>query len=155
MKPIALVTTVPSDSHHWNLIFMELLIKEHGYDVVNLGPCVPYPESVNYYKSYRPDIMVVSTINGHGYIEGLSLINQLKKEVPETKNIFIGGNLGIDQKSVFDQILELENNGFTKAYNANKDLEDFKSRIKKIFEINNEWFKNDRIRRKKILKQEF
>lgn len=35
------LSTIPSDSHTWNLLFLQLLLEEHGCEVTNLGACVP------------------------------------------------------------------------------------------------------------------
>jgi methylaspartate mutase sigma subunit len=35
------VTSVSSDAHMWNLVFLQLLLEENGGEVVNIGACVP------------------------------------------------------------------------------------------------------------------
>ncbi len=132
MKPLALITTIPSDSHHWNLIFIELLLKEHGFEIMNLGACVPFEETIKYYNTYKPEMLVVSTINGHGFIEGKQLINELKKKSTSIKNIFIGGNLSTNLELTEHHAAELENEGYTKAFGREGDLIDFKHRMKRI-----------------------
>lgn len=36
-----LVSSVSSDSHTWNLVFLQLLLEEMGHEVTNIGSCVP------------------------------------------------------------------------------------------------------------------
>ncbi|MGQ4416103.1 methylaspartate mutase, partial [Streptomyces sp. SAS_269] len=36
--PVVVVSSLASDAHTWNLVFLQLLIEESGFDVVNLGP---------------------------------------------------------------------------------------------------------------------
>lgn len=91
-----LVTTVASDSHTWNLVFLQLALEEFGHRVRNLGPCVPPEEVVAEALRCRPDLIVVSTVNGHGLRDGTLLIGQLRAcpalaELP----VVIGGKLGI------------------------------------------------------------
>jgi methylaspartate mutase sigma subunit len=91
-----LVTTVASDSHTWNLVFLQLALEELGHRVRNLGPCVPPEDVVAEALRSRPDLVVVSTVNGHGMRDGTLLIGQLRA-VPELADlpVVIGGKLGI------------------------------------------------------------
>ncbi|MFD0586215.1 hypothetical protein [Dactylosporangium darangshiense] len=36
-----IVTTVSSDAHTWNLVYLQLLLEELGCRVTNLGACTP------------------------------------------------------------------------------------------------------------------
>ncbi|HEV7628470.1 MAG TPA: cobalamin B12-binding domain-containing protein [Streptomyces sp.] len=92
------MSTVSSDSHTWNLVFLELLLEELGYEVVNLGACVPDEVLIDEIRANRPDVVVISSVNGHGHIDGARLIGSLRashdraaSEVP----VLIGGKLGI------------------------------------------------------------
>lgn len=91
-----LMTTVMSDAHTWNLVFLQLALEELGHTVRNLGPCVPSEEVVAECLRSRPDLVVVSTVNGHGYRDGTLLIGRLRAR-PELAAlpVVIGGKLGI------------------------------------------------------------
>ncbi|WP_239396719.1 cobalamin B12-binding domain-containing protein [Frankia sp. CiP3] len=91
-----LLTTVSSDSHTWNLVFLHLLLEEAGYQVHNLGPCVPDDLVLSSITALRPDALVVSTVNGHGRMDGARLIRRIRT-APSTRYIpaIIGGRLGI------------------------------------------------------------
>ena len=91
----AVIATVPSDSHMWNLVYIELLLRENGWDVNNLGACTPAEFVVETCLAQRPDMLVVSTVNGHGHIGGRKLIGQLRSQ-PELEYlpVVIGGKLG-------------------------------------------------------------
>jgi methylaspartate mutase sigma subunit len=91
-----IVSSVASDSHTWNLVFLQLLIEELGYDVINLGACVPDDLLVTECVSRLPAMVVVSSVNGHGYQEGLRVVKRLRAR-PELAGIpmVIGGKLGI------------------------------------------------------------
>jgi methylaspartate mutase sigma subunit len=90
------LTSVASDSHNWNLVFLELAITELGHQVVNLGPCVPDDLLIAECLRIRPDLVVVSSVNGHGCRDGLRLIGRLRSrpELAATPAV-IGGKLGI------------------------------------------------------------
>ncbi|KLJ01160.1 cobalamin-dependent protein [Streptomyces albidoflavus] len=89
------VTTTSSDAHTWNLIYLELLLREWGHEVLNLGACVPDALVVDTCVEYRPDLLVVSSVNGHGANDGLRLIQRVRatEELADTP-VVIGGKLG-------------------------------------------------------------
>lgn len=89
-----LLTGVSSDAHTWNLIFLQKYIEEAGHQVVNLGPCVPAHLLVETSLQYRPDLVVVSSVNGHGMTDGLRAIAALRA-VPWLAGlpVIIGGKL--------------------------------------------------------------
>ncbi|MFI5754890.1 cobalamin B12-binding domain-containing protein [Streptomyces sp. NPDC051569] len=90
------VTGLPSDAHTWNLVFIQLLIEDLGHTVVNLGPCIPEDEIVESCCKHQPDLLVVSTVNGHGFHDARPLIGALRSRwelagLP----VVIGGKLGV------------------------------------------------------------
>jgi methylaspartate mutase sigma subunit len=91
-----IVSSMASDSHTWNLVFLQLLIEELGHAVINLGACVPDELLVARCLSHRPDLVVLSSVNGHGHQEGLRVIEELRR-YPELVGlpVIIGGKLGI------------------------------------------------------------
>ncbi|SET96791.1 cobalamin B12-binding domain-containing protein [Hymenobacter actinosclerus] len=133
MKALALLTTVPSDAHNWNLIFMQLLLEENGFTVINLGPCVPYDLLASACLKHNPDVVVVSTINGHGFIEGKALITETRK-VPGLADtpFFIGGKLSTDATLSHLYAVELELAGYRKAFNGGDGLPDFLQQLEQI-----------------------
>lgn len=88
-----LLVTVPSDSHSWNLVFMELLLRDLGCDVENMGPNTPVDEVLIRLSRDDHDMVVVSTVNGHGYIEGAELARRIRNETGYEKDIYIGGKI--------------------------------------------------------------
>ncbi len=92
-----LLSTTSSDSHTWNLMFLQLLLEERGHEVVNLGPCVPDDLLVETARSCRPSAIVISTVNGHGRIDGARVAQAVRQD-PETAQLpmMIGGKLGIE-----------------------------------------------------------
>jgi N-dimethylarginine dimethylaminohydrolase/methylmalonyl-CoA mutase cobalamin-binding subunit len=90
------VTSVASDSHTWNLVFLQLVLEELGHRVVNLGACVPDELLVSECLRVRPDLVVVSSVNGNGFRDGTRLIGRIRgcQELAATP-VVIGGKLGI------------------------------------------------------------
>jgi methylmalonyl-CoA mutase cobalamin-binding subunit len=91
-----LLSTVSSDSHTWNLVYLTLLLEEHGYQVNCLGACVPDELLISTALRQRPDAIVISSVNGHGALDGARLVRALRGN-PEMAStpVIIGGKLGL------------------------------------------------------------
>jgi methylaspartate mutase sigma subunit len=94
MNNTVVVSSLSSDAHTWNLVFLQLFIEEHGYDVVNLGPCVHDDLLVEECRAIRPSMVVLSSVNGHGCLDGMRVAPRLREALRGTP-IVIGGKLGV------------------------------------------------------------
>ncbi len=112
-----IVATVASDSHTWNLVFLQLFLEELGYEVVNLGPCGPDDLLVEECRARRPDLLVISSVNGHGHQEGLRLIRELRahRELVDLP-VTIGGKLGVAGAENAAHLEELMAAGFDMVF---------------------------------------
>ena len=91
------VTSLASDAHTWNLVFLQLVLEEAGHRVVNLGACVPDDLLVSECARHAPDLVVVSSVNGHGFHEAKRVIGLLRAEPGLAATpVVVGGKLGID-----------------------------------------------------------
>jgi methylmalonyl-CoA mutase cobalamin-binding subunit len=119
--PRALVSGMPSDAHTWNLVYLQLLLEELGCDVSNLGACVPTELLLEHCGAWRPDLIVLGTLNGHGYNDGLECISALQGD-PDAAGIHtvIGGKLGISGRDPeLDAVLIRA--GFTAVFGDDMD----------------------------------
>lgn len=89
-----IVAGTSSDSHTWNLVFLELYCGERGHDVVNLGPCVPVDLLADECARLAPSLVVISTVNGHGLVDGRRAVEAIRCR-PELAGlpVVIGGKL--------------------------------------------------------------
>ncbi|QKV96581.1 cobalamin B12-binding domain-containing protein [Streptomyces sp. NA02950] len=106
-----------SDSHTWNLVFLQLLLEEHGHTVVNLGPCVPEELLISEALARRPALIVISSVNGHGYQDGMRTITRLR-EHPGLGGlpVVIGGKLGISGTLSAAERTRLRGAGYTAVF---------------------------------------
>lgn len=129
-RPRALVSGVASDSHTWNLVYLQLVCEEEGLDVVNLGPCVPDELLVSECVDQRPDLVVLSTVNGHGYREGLRVVPKLRAR-PELAGvpIVMGGRLGVNGRREDDLASRLEAAGCDRVFDRGgpEDIDEFRT----------------------------
>ena len=80
------LTGLSSDAHTWNLVYLELLLEEMGCRVTNLGACTPDVTIVRACATRRPNLLVVSSLNGHGVQDGVRLIRALRAEPGPFRN---------------------------------------------------------------------
>jgi methylaspartate mutase sigma subunit len=121
-----LLTSTPSDSHTWNLVYMQMLIQEMGHEVVNLGACTPIEEIEAGLHKHRPDAVVVSTVNGHGVMEGMKISGRLNESKPGQSVIkLIGGKLDTTGAPSGEQIHALRESGFDGVFIGEEALTEF------------------------------
>jgi methylaspartate mutase sigma subunit len=102
-----IVASTPSDAHSWNLVYLQLVLEEYTDAVVNLGPCLPTALLVEESRRRRPDLVVVSSVNGHGHADGLAIIAALRAEPAlDGVRVVIGGMLSTDPAR--DPVVEAE-----------------------------------------------
>lgn len=91
-----LLSGTASDSHTWNLVYLELFLEELGHEVTALGPCVSPELLAAACHRHSPDVVVLSSVNGHGYRDGLAAVRRLRAK-PATAGlpVVIGGKLGV------------------------------------------------------------
>ncbi|MYV56183.1 cobalamin-dependent protein [Streptomyces sp. SID3212] len=123
------VTGLPSDAHTWNLIYIQLLLEDLGHTVVNLGSCVPEDEIVESCCKFQPDLLVVSSVNGHGFNDAGPLIGAIRSrwELAGLPAV-IGGKLGVSGGRQ-DQTDELMSAGFDAVFQDGVNIAAFESYV--------------------------
>lgn len=118
----AVVSGLVSDAHTWNLVFLQLLLEGAGLEVINLGPCVPPELLAAACRRHRPVLVVLSSVNGHGYQDGLRAVEVLR-DCPELSDtsIVIGGKLGTSDALGAEQLAALLAAGYDAVYDDNVD----------------------------------
>lgn len=130
-----ILSSISSDSHTWNLVFLQLLLQECGYEVVNLGACVPDEVLIEAVRHRRPDAVVISSVNGHGHIDGARLIRTLRADadpVVADVPVMAGGKLGIKGAANADLAAELVTAGFTAVFTDDVDLDAFRRALNEL-----------------------
>ncbi|WP_326553357.1 cobalamin B12-binding domain-containing protein [Micromonospora sp. NBC_01813] len=127
-----LVTGAASDSHTWNLMFLQLFVEEQGHRVVNLGPCVPPTLLADSCRTVAPDLVVLSSVNGHGYPDGLRAVTQLRDQLRSAAPpVVIGGKLGVTGPLAAEQVHRLLTAGFAAVFDGG-DLDSFRGYLHRL-----------------------
>lgn len=122
----AVVATVSSDSHSWNLVVLQLLLEENGYTVRNLGLCTPPTELVRVCLELVPDVVVLSSVNGHGLLElpQLARTMRLHRRLDGTR-VVAGGKLTTSGGLSTAEIESLRSAGVDRVFLENNALANF------------------------------
>jgi methylaspartate mutase sigma subunit len=113
----AVLATVSSDAHGWNLVYLELVLRECGFDVVNLGPCTAVREVVDAVVDTAPALVVLSTVNGHGAFEAPAYARALRADVrTRSVPVVVGGKLTTDDRLDEHQRERLHASGFDRVF---------------------------------------
>lgn len=128
------VTSTASDSHTWNLVYLQLLLEERGCAVRNLGACVPDELMVAECVLERPRLVVISSVNGHGFNDGLRVVPKLRAR-PELAgaSIVIGGKLGITGECGDDWRARLLDAGADRVF-GDGDIDEFRGYLDRVAE---------------------
>jgi len=127
------LSSVSSDSHTWNLVFIQLMLEEMGHEVINLGACTPDELIVQECGRYNPDVLVISSVNGHGHIDGERLVRRLRAS-SETRDLpaIIGGKLGILGAANVSFTRQLMDAGFNAVFEASAGTESFERYVRQL-----------------------
>ncbi|GAA2490312.1 cobalamin B12-binding domain-containing protein [Streptomyces gobitricini] len=126
-KRRVLVSSTSSDSHTWNLVFLQILLEEMGHEVINIGSCVPDDLLIEQARRHRPDVVVLSSVNGHGALDGKRLITRIRAlldlaDLP----VVIGGKLDIKAGEGGQAGPELMDAGFSAVFEDGQGIDTFR-----------------------------
>ncbi|MGV9878486.1 cobalamin B12-binding domain-containing protein [Streptomyces sp. NPDC003006] len=128
-----MVTSLASDAHTWNLVYLQLLLEEWGHEVVNLGACVPDELLLDSCLRLTPDLTVVSSVNGHGFHEGKRVIGKLRaREELARTSVVIGGKLGIGGAGGRERASALTEAGFDGVFEEGSGMGAFRSFLARL-----------------------
>jgi methylaspartate mutase sigma subunit len=132
-KPYAVLSSTPSDSHTWNLLFVQLLIEESGWSVTNLGACVPPAMLVDESLRRVPDLIVISTVNGHGAQDARRVISALRAE-PALADVpvSLGGKLCVSEDRARDAAAGLVAAGYDAVLVGDSAVPEFQSLLARV-----------------------
>lgn len=128
-----MVTGLSSDSHTWNLVFLQLYLEELGHEVIGLGPCVPDDVLVRECVRNQPDLVVLSSVNGHGHIDGRRVIGALRRRSELARvPIVIGGKLGVAGAPSAQEMKELITSGFDAVFDDSVGVGGFREFVESL-----------------------
>jgi methylaspartate mutase sigma subunit len=132
-KPYVVLGTTPSDSHIWNLLFVQLLMEENGWSVTNLGACTPVTMLVDESLRRVPDLIVISSVNGHGAQEARQVIEAVRAEPALSRvPVSIGGKLCVSEELERAAVGDLIAAGFDSVLIGDSAVRSFRSLLAQV-----------------------
>ncbi|HEX6355798.1 cobalamin B12-binding domain-containing protein [Actinophytocola sp.] len=128
-----IVSGLASDAHTWNLVYLQMFLEERGHRVRNLGGCVPDDMLVAECVRTDPELVVIGTVNGHGWQDGERAIRALRArpELAATR-VVIGGKLGIDGPRGVSHSARLRDAGFDAVFEDHLGIAPFRSYVDQL-----------------------
>jgi methylaspartate mutase sigma subunit len=123
------LATTESDSHVWNLVSLQKLIEELGVSVRNLGPCTPVAEVVAAVLGDDPDLVVVSSVNGHARYEARTLLEALHGAGAQVPCV-IGGKLTVAESDLAAASRELLAAGYWRVFIGDDAVTRFRTMVR-------------------------
>jgi methylaspartate mutase sigma subunit len=124
------VTSVSSDAHTWNLVYLQLLLEELGCWVTNLGGCTPDETIVGECVARHPDLVVVSSLNGHGGQDSIRLIGAIRScPALVSTPVVIGGKLDLAADGDGRTAARLLAAGYDAVFGDTRELAAFRSLV--------------------------
>ncbi|QXI48070.1 MULTISPECIES: cobalamin B12-binding domain-containing protein [Pseudomonas] len=131
-QPLCLLATVESDSHMWNLVYLQMWLGERGLEVKNLGSCTPVQAVLDAVEQHRhARLLVISSVNGHGYSQGLTLIHALRQQYPHL-HVVIGGKLTTSEEQTRAVREELLGAGYNAVFTEADALDAFQHHLERL-----------------------
>jgi methylaspartate mutase sigma subunit len=130
------VTSLSSDAHTWNLVYLQLLLEELRCRVTNLGACTPDETILRACVERTPDLLVISSVNGHGVHDGVRLIRTLRAQSDSgflaVLPVVIGGRLDATGGADPGTTARLLAEGFDAVFEDTAGVAMFRSMIHRI-----------------------
>jgi methylaspartate mutase sigma subunit len=127
MRQKVILSSISSDSHVWNLIYLQLVLESLNFDVINMGPSVCVADLAIACHRYQPSYLVISSVNGHGYLKGIEIIRTVRTmNLLKNMKVVIGGKLGVNGIITKDQIDHLYHEGYDGVFVNDSAIDDFK-----------------------------
>ncbi|MFG2607151.1 cobalamin B12-binding domain-containing protein [Streptomyces sp. NPDC048514] len=120
-----LLSTVESDSHIWNLVYLQKLLEENGAAVRNLGSCTPVDSVTQGVAEWQPDLLVVSSVNGHGHHGARVLLSALHEQGLAIPCV-VGGKLTTAESDNARVRRDLLAHGYTEVFTGDDSIDRFR-----------------------------
>jgi methylaspartate mutase sigma subunit len=124
-----LLTTVYSDSHTWNLVYLQRVMEELGVSVRNLGCCTPVDLVIREIADFAPDLVVLSSVNGHGRSGALQLLSAVRDR-GFTVPFVAGGKLTTSESTGERARLELLAAGYREVFVGDSSITEFRALLR-------------------------
>jgi methylmalonyl-CoA mutase cobalamin-binding subunit len=122
------VSGVRDDARAENLIYLQRTLQDHGHEVINLGAGLPDQDVVDACLGARPDVLVISTLDGRRYRDVARRVRTVRGHVAlASLRVVFGGRLSPedDPDAGAVRARELTEGGYDAVFECAADLDEF------------------------------
>lgn len=131
MKTIV-IGVIGADVHAVGNKIIEYVLKNNGYNVVNIGVLSSQEDFINAAIETNADLILVSSLYGHGEIDCEGMREKCIEAGIGDIPLFVGGNIVVGKQDFADVEKRFLKMGFTKVYAPGTPIEADLPDIKKI-----------------------
>ncbi len=123
----ALILGTPSDAHTWNLFYLELILKESGFQTAVHGCCISYPEISKAVNLDHWDLIVVGSLNGHFYYESKQTFQAIISGITGKRPpIVAGGKIDVYDRDIEFLERAIMRQGYDNVFFGSDSVDRFK-----------------------------
>ncbi len=124
MKTKTIVTgVIGADVHAVGNKILSYALQDAGFNVINLGVMVSQEEFIEAALETNADVIVVSSLYGHGEIDCNGLRGKCDEAGLKNIPLLVGGNLVVGKQDFTEVEKRFKAMGFTKAYPPGTTIE--------------------------------
>ena len=122
MKTIV-IGVIGADVHAVGNKIIEFVLKNKGYNVVNIGVLSSQEDFINAAIETNADLILVSSLYGHGEIDCRGMREKCVEAGIGDIPLFVGGNIVVGKQDFQEVREKFVKMGFTKAYPPGTPIE--------------------------------
>jgi methylaspartate mutase sigma subunit len=134
-KTTVVIGVIGADAHAVGNKIIDLTLRNHGFDVVNLGVMVSQEEFIEAAIETSAKAILVSSLYGHGEIDCMGLREKCEEAGLKQMPLFVGGNLVVGKQNFEDVKERFLAMGFDFVYPPSTPIEDTIVDLKKTLGI--------------------
>lgn len=132
---VLVMGVIGADVHAVGNKILDYAFTQAGFKVINLGVMVSQKEYVEAAVEANADIIVVSSLYGHGEIDCPGLRDKCNEAGLKNIKLFVGGNLVVGKRDFAETEKRFMEMGFDRVYAQGTSVETTIADIKKEFGV--------------------
>lgn len=132
---VLVLGVIGADVHAVGNKILDYAFNQAGFKVINLGVMVSQKEFVEAAVESNADIIVVSSLYGHGEIDCPGLRDKCNEAGLKNIKLFVGGNLVVGKRDFAETEKRFLEMGFDRVYPQGTSVETTIADIKKTFGV--------------------
>ncbi|MFW5894962.1 MAG: methylaspartate mutase subunit S [Bacillota bacterium] len=129
-----IIGVIGADVHAVGNKIIEHVLKEHGFNVVNIGVLSSQEDFINAAIETDAKAMLVSSLYGHGEMDCKYMRENCEEAGLDNILLYVGGNIVVGKQDFKDVEDRFKKMGFNRVYPPGSDIEKAVEDLKKDLE---------------------